>query len=74
MRKSIEFQLRLEGGSYSVFLTRVKNRDVPRLQQRTMYASPHQLRAQVICDALNNGMAVRILRAVEAESGTPGIT
>jgi hypothetical protein len=39
-----------------------------------MYASPHQLRAQVICDALNNGMAVRILRAVEAESGTPGIT
>jgi hypothetical protein len=74
VRKPNEFQMRLEGGSYYVFMTRVGNRDVPRLRQQWVHATPHRAAAQTLCDALNNGMLTRILLAMKAAGDTGSIT
>lgn len=77
MRKTHEFQMRLENGSYGVYMIRVNGSDIPRLAQRRVYATPYQPRAQVISDALNGGLLSRILGAMKAEPGessTPSIT
>lgn len=64
MRRANEFQLRLAGGMYTVFMIRVNNQEVPKLKQRAVYSSPYQPRAQIVSDALNGGMLTRILLAM----------
>jgi hypothetical protein len=68
VKRANEFQLRVENAQYYVYMTRVKGQDVPRAQQRAVYAWPNQAKAQTVCDALNNGALSRILLAMNAVS------
>lgn len=74
MKKTNEFQMRLEDGYYRVFMTRKNGTDVPRLQQRAVWVSPYQPRAQIICDALSNGLLTRILLAMEADESSTQVS
>jgi hypothetical protein len=66
MTTSTAFQLRTENGSSNVYMTRVAGRDVPKNLQRVVFTHRTRDRAQVICDALNNGLLMRITMAATA--------
>lgn len=55
------FQVRTAHGKHRVFLVSVNGRPVPTRLQSAVYADQAQSRAQLISDALNNGL----LRSIE---------
>lgn len=66
MPQSNAFQLRLQDGSYNVYMIRVNGTSLPRDRQRFIFGSPVRARAQLVSDALNNGLLTRILLAMQA--------
>lgn len=64
MRQAIAFQVRPQSGSYNVFMTRADNWDIPVGEQHAVFTHKSRDRAQVISDALNNGLFAEIVRAV----------
>lgn len=76
--KSYAFELRTEGGVANVYAIRWESRDIPKNAQRPVFTWKDRAKAQVICDALNNGLLMRITLAVappriqeEIEAGPP---
>jgi hypothetical protein len=63
MTASTAFQLRVEDGANNVYMTRYKGREIPRDLQRVVFTHKTRDRAQVMCDALNNGLLVRVSMA-----------
>lgn len=61
------YQIRPLNDSYGVFMVRVDGGDVPVDRQYAVYTRPDRTSAQVIADALNNGMVSRIFRAAIEE-------
>lgn len=65
------FQVRRVHGKHRVFLVSVNGRRVPTLAQSAVYADQAQSRAQLISDALNNGLLRSIELALRA-AGSEG--
>lgn len=59
-----KFQLRPYQGQSVVFLVQLDSRQVPVDRQRAVFAHRNAAKAQVICDALNNGLQLQITIAV----------
>lgn len=65
-QKSTAYQMRREDGRYNVYMTRFAGAEVPRDRQYPVYTWPDITRAQTVCDALNNGLVMRIEAAASA--------
>lgn len=71
MTASTAFQLRVENGSNNVYMVVMRGRPVPTTQQRVVFTHKTRDRAQVICDALNNGLLHRVNMAASAAAARP---
>ena len=67
MRQAELFQMRHEEGSWQVYLVMVDGEEVPKARQRHVFRHRELVRAQTVCDALNNGMLPVIASGIRAE-------
>jgi hypothetical protein len=67
MRQMTGYQVRGSGGMFAVFLVRADGGEVPVGDQRAVYTHRSHDRAQVVSDALNNGLVSRVVTAVQIE-------
>jgi hypothetical protein len=61
------YQVRASGGAFAVFLVRADGGEIPEGEQRAVYNHRSHDRAQVVSDALNNGLVSRVVQAVQME-------
>jgi hypothetical protein len=67
MTQQTGYQVRGSGGVFAVYLVRADGREIPDDRQRAVYTHRSHDRAQVISDALNNGLLSHVFHAVHAE-------
>jgi hypothetical protein len=67
MRQMTGYKVRSSGGLFAVYLVRADGTEIPTDQQRAVYSHHSHDRAQVISDALNNGLVSHIVQAVQVE-------
>lgn len=62
--QSSGFQMRLEDGTYSVYMVKAGGMTVPADKQRAVYSNRNMSKAQTVSDALNSGLLLAVNRAV----------
>jgi hypothetical protein len=67
MQQLTGYQVRSSDGFFTVYLVRADGEEIPPEEQRAVGSYRSRDRAQVLSDALNNGLYSRITQAVNAE-------
>ncbi len=67
MTKAASYQIRPAGNAWLVFMVRVDGEPVPVIRQPAVFTHPSRDRAQVTCDALNNGLLERATKGLLGE-------
>jgi len=67
MRQMTGYKVRSSGSLFAVYLVRADGTEIPTDQQHAVYSHHSHDRAQVISDALNNGLVSHIVQAVQVE-------
>jgi hypothetical protein len=67
MNPQTGYQVRPGSGMYGVYLVKADGQPIPADRQQRVFAHPSFDRAQVVCDALNNALLSRVVRAVNAD-------
>jgi hypothetical protein len=67
MTQATGYQVRYRDGLNRVYLVKADGEEIPVDRQRMVFQHGSYDRAQVVCDALNNGLLSRVVRAVNVE-------
>lgn len=63
------YEIRPQGSVFSVFMIKVNGSEIPVDRQRPVFEHQARDRAQVVCDALNNGLVSRVYNVAIRERG-----
>ncbi len=63
------YEIRPQGSMHSVFMIKVNGSEIPVDRQRSVFDHAARDRAQVVCDALNNGLVSRVYNVALRERG-----
>jgi hypothetical protein len=65
------FAMRPVDGRHYVYVTRAAGVEIPKEKQPVVFGPETAARAQVICDALNRGLMLKIMSVVQAARREP---